>query len=228
MTSTTTKLSEQEREVAEKYEKQLSQSLALVDKENELINHRLNWGLLFQGLLFASIFIGSDNVTNFIVLSEAGDHRHSLQTSETLSVINAANWFIAPVGMLSCWSIYLGTLFAHYVIQREIALQGKLRDLLGRPISGAKRYHWALTQMAPHFAIPIVGCLTWVVLAMQGYKHLLDNLWLGRIAGLVWIASITLVILSIVLIRSGRRTDKDVEQADREGLDKNLENTSEL
>lgn len=225
MTSKSKKLSEQERASAEEL---LSQSSDLVAKENELINHRLNWGLLFQGLLFASIFIGSGSVTNFIVLSEVSDHGHSLQTSEALSVINAANWFIAPVGMLSCWSIYLGTLFAHYVIQREIALQDKLRDILGRPISGAKRYHWALTQMAPHFAIPMVGCLTWVALAVQGYKHLFDNLVLGLVAGAVWLASIALVILSIVLIRKGRATDGGIEKDEREGLEKSLEDAVEV
>lgn len=223
MENTNDRLSKEGRDFAEK---SLAESIELVEKENELINHRLNWGLLFQGLLFASVFIGGDSVPNFIVINSVSELVHSTQTLGSLSVINTANWFIAPMGMLSCASIFLGTLFAHFVINREIVRQGVIQSHYERPISGPKAYHTVLTYMAPHFALPVIGFATWIGLAAQGWNSLMEDQCLHLTAIAVWAASAGLIALAIWFTWRGRSIDKDVEKKINKALSEQLKRHS--
>jgi len=219
--NTSDPLSKKERDEAEKL---LSQSIGLVEKENELINHRLNWGLLFQGLLFASVFIGGGSTQSFIVINSISELGHSTKIPESLPVINSSNWFIAAMGAISSLSIFLGTLFAHFVINREIELQAKIQELIKKPISGAKGYHWLLTYMAPHFALPAIGMTTWLMLAYQGRFSVWENQSLRCPASIVWGLSLLFLILAAIFIGIGRKSDKKTEAETLENLPSQLEN----
>ncbi|WP_170349919.1 MULTISPECIES: hypothetical protein [Ruegeria] len=118
--------------------------LNLIEKENALVNQRLHWGMIFQGILFAAIFIGSGNKGGFSLTAE--------------------NIVLTSLGAVASMSLILGTLAAHFVIRGSQAEVQKLTNRVGAAEQTGLN-SILFTVLMPHFCLPALSLVCWVYLA---------------------------------------------------------------
>jgi hypothetical protein len=125
----------------------------MIKTENELIDHRLTWLGIFQGLLLAALgFAWRDNKAGAIL------------------------FVICALGAIVAVSIGIGTYRANKAIacltaEWDKLRQGKYPDYCGPDVEGVRSHSGWFWWLMPGYAIPWTFVVGWVAIAVICYRR---------------------------------------------------------
>lgn len=122
----------------------------MVKYENELINQRLTWLGVFQGLLLAALAFAWDKK----------------QQDECLVVVLC---FLGAFVALSCWR---GTLLANKAIDNLSSYWDKVKpkDYPGLDVQGVRSGTECLSWLMPGLALPPAFLIAWILIALISFR----------------------------------------------------------